>query len=113
MYEESSLHSDLKEEINAYSNKFNILKKLEENKDEMKSQNAQIEKMQKKIREIIGPEATNKIKINVPPGVGNSTATNYGSFADEILNGAGNVHVKNTVTVKNQTQPKTGIKFKI
>lgn len=105
MYEET-LQSEIRQEI-AVHNKYNILKKLEDNKEEMRTQNAQIEKMQKKIREIIGSETNSKTKqVN-----GASTITNYGSLAEEILNGSGSALAKNGVPVKSQTQPKTGKNF--
>jgi ribosomal protein L9 len=97
------VQSEIKQEIAVHA-KYNILKKLEENKEEMKTQNAQIEKMQMKIREIIGSETNSKMK----QGVGASTVTNYGSLAEEILNGAGSALAKSGVPVKIQTQPKTG-----
>jgi hypothetical protein len=43
----------------------NIIKKLEENKDEMKLQNLQIEKMQNKIRDIIGRPSNNPLGIEI------------------------------------------------
>jgi hypothetical protein len=73
----------------------------------MKTQNAQIEKMQKKIREIIGSETISKTK----QGNGASTITNYGRLAEEVLNGSGSALAKNGIPTKSQTQPKTGNKI--
>ena len=74
----------------------NIFKKLEDNKEEMIAQNNQIEKMQRKIRDLIGIELGIVKNKNLPTNNNLVTETNLRTNNVIGLN-------KNLVT-----QPKTG-----
>jgi hypothetical protein len=75
-----------------FSNKLSIFKKLEENKEEMQTQNIQIEKMQKKIRELIGSEL-------------NANGNKLMGIANGVKNTNDNSKISNN---QKNTQPKTG-----